>query len=619
MSDTTHIELIQVFEAESERRCYRFCIRDSNQLGENIVDATSIVSFGKSIPAEIILMEIIDEGDLADAVIISVLIPNHVRFFKIVIAGIGSKHISWFAIRKLVKERDAMMVNPGIDSSYEKWIQENEIPENFPSPEQLEQLATKPSFSIIVPLFNTPSDFLQQMISSVIAQTYPQWELILVNASPENESMDAVLESFDDSRIHTITLADNYGISENTNAGIAVAIGDYICFLDHDDLLSPHALAEYAIAISENPNIDLLYCDEDSISADSSQRFTPRFKPGLNIDLLRSHNYVCHFLAIKRSILNQVEPYTREVNGAQDYDLTLKAIDAGARIRHIPKILYHWRKHADSTNGGIVQAKPYIDAASKLVLEQHYERNKLYPTVSSTDISCVFKTKMPQNKKGVLIIRFSESLSGKEYAEKINALTMNTSSELVFIANDRVAVNAALEDSLKAWFCRSDIGIVSPKMYYPDGLTQHAGLCVRENGSIGHLNQGFIGRMGGGYNGTAEAICNFSAVDSDCMMFRVSDLKAVDGFSLQYESRLVTAVDFCFRIRSLGKVILVDPDASCINNTSVFWSKRIPVWENPSNNDLMILWENWETLYRQDLLANKNVNLSNSYFNLNTN
>ncbi|WP_165062544.1 glycosyltransferase [Adlercreutzia sp. ZJ154] len=618
MKRSKKIELIQVFEKENDSRCYRFCVYGGATLGTEIVNAVHISRHGAHIDAQIVLLEQIEEGQYADAAVISATIPAKFKSFKISISGIGSEKISFILIRKIVAKRDSMMVNPGIDDLYKKWIKRNEQPSSFVSTEQLYTLAYKPLFSIVVPLFNTPEEYFKQMINSVLAQKYQNWELILVNASPENASLCNALNNLNDKRIEIIELNENLGISENTNAGIAIAQGDYICFLDHDDTLSPYALAEYAAAINENPNIDLLYCDEDSISTDGISRFSPRFKPELNIDLLNSNNYICHFLTVSREILNKVEPYKKDVDGAQDYDLTLKVVDADGIVKHIPKILYHWRQHEGSTNGGSVKAKPYIERASKIVLQTHYARNNIASLINTTDIPCIFKTNFPASNTDISIIKTRANLNGQQYTQSINQQAKNAKSELIAIICDTVQIKEESVRSLSCWFCRNDIGIASPKMLYADGLIQHAGLCIRENETIGHLNQGFINNMGGGYNGTAETICDFSAVDPACMMFRAEDFLEVGGFSTDYKNSLIAAVDFCFRIRSLNKLVLVDPDSKAINRAPVFWANRIPPWEQPDNSDLQLLWSRWGKEFQQDVLANPNVSLAESYFHLNT-
>lgn len=618
MAHRQAIELIQIYENIEGSRTYRFAIAGGTRLGDHIVDAVSVKAMGHAVAIQAVLLERNASDYRPETAIISVSMSRDIRCFKIAIQGIGSRHVSFFAIRKMIKARDATMVNPGIDERYHAWIAEDELAMDHPSPDDIALLSHKPLFSVIVPAFNTPEPYLRAMIGSMLAQTYRDWELVLVNASPTNESMQQTIRELTDPRIKVVELDKNKGIADNTNAGIAASRGDYICFLDHDDLLSPHALAEYATAISQDPSIDLLYCDEDSISADGTKRFSPRFKPDLNIDLLASHNYVCHFLSVSRRILDAIEPYNDRVDGAQDYDLTFKAIDAGGKSKHIPKILYHWRNHEGSTNGGIIEAKPYIEAASMLVIEDHFRRKGISCTVSPTAIPCVFEaTLSPQTDKVVsLPMPASIARDGMEYAEHINSQLSRTTTGSALILDSSLAATTDELAPLLNWLQRSDVGIVAPKLFYRDGLIQHAGVCIREDGTLGHLNQGFTGSMGGGYNGTAEATCDHSAVDPACLAFRLEDFHRVGGLATDYNTPIAAVADLCFRIRALGKNILVDPQTCATIEAPVFWPNRIPSWERAESADIKLLWKRWGAPFRQDVLSNPNVSLANSYFQL---
>lgn len=618
MANRRAIELIQIYENIGDSRTYRFAIAGGTRLGGNIIDAVSVKTRGRAVAIRTALLERDAHGYQPETAIISVSIPRNIRCFRIAIEGIGSRLISFLAIRQMIKDRDALMVNPGIDERYHSWIAKNEFTMDHPSPDDLARLASDPLFSIIVPVFDTPEPYLQAMISSVLAQTYPDWELVLVNASPKNQSMQQTLDAITDPRIIVVKLDENKGIANNTNAGIIASHGDYLCFLDHDDLLSPHALAEYAAAISRDPDVDLLYCDEDSISADGTRRFSPRFKPDLNIDLLASHNYICHFLSVSRRIFNTIEPYDDQVDGAQDYDLTFKVIDASGKVKHVPKILYHWRNHEGSTNGGVVEAKPYIEAASMLVIKDHFRRRGLNCTVSPTDIPCVFETTLsPHTDKAVILpIPSSYDSSGTEYATYINARLSKADAKFALILDSSIAATADELTPLLNWLQRSDVGIVAPKLFYRDGLIQHAGICVHEDGTLGHLNQGFTGSMGGGYNGTAEATCDYSAVGPACLAFRLEDFDHVGGFATDYSTPTATVADFCFRIRTLNKNILVDPQVCAAIEAPVFWPGRIPSWERADSADIELLWKRWDGPFRQDILSNPNVSLANSYFQL---
>lgn len=210
------------------------------------------------------------------------------------------------------------------------------------------------------------------MTESVKNQSYANWELILVNASPDNQELKVHVEqeTAHDNRIKSINLTENKGISENTNAGVAIASGDFVSFFDHDDILEPDLLFSYAEAIENNDDVDLLYCDEDKLMPDGKLA-QPFFKPDFNIDLLRNNNYICHMLTIRKSLLDTLEPNTKEFDGAQDHNLTLRAVEKARKVHHVPKVLYHWRLSETSTAAN-ADSKPYATIAGIKAVQSHF-------------------------------------------------------------------------------------------------------------------------------------------------------------------------------------------------------------------------------------------------------
>ena len=241
-------------------------------------------------------------------------------------------------------------------------------------------------FSIVVPLYRTPDRFLREMIQSLIEQTYPTWELVLADASG-TEKLRGIAESFQDPRIVYFTLEDNLGISENTNAGILRASGDYIGLLDHDDLLTPDALHEMNMAVTEaskhGRTLQMVYSDEDKCDEKLQSFFEPHLKMDFNPDLLLTNNYICHFLVLKRELMQELL-LRGEYNGAQDFDLVLRAADRlfdhSDCIRHIPKILYHWRCHQASTAEN-PQSKLYAYEAGKRAVEDFLAKRHIPASV----------------------------------------------------------------------------------------------------------------------------------------------------------------------------------------------------------------------------------------------
>jgi glycosyltransferase involved in cell wall biosynthesis len=234
-------------------------------------------------------------------------------------------------------------------------------------------LKEKPLISVVVPAFNTPPQYLYPFVYSVVGQFYDNWELIIANASTNKAAKYKIndLKGIDQ-RIKVIEI-NNEGIASNTNAAIEHSSGEFIAFMDHDDVLTIDALQEIAKAINQNPNVGLIYSDEDKLAEDGSRFGGPHFKPDWSPDLLTHVNYVTHLTVIKKNLIKEVGGLDTEKDGAQDYDLILKVTDLKPEIIHIPKILYHWREAKKSTAQSIAN-KPYIKKAGEKALADHYKR-----------------------------------------------------------------------------------------------------------------------------------------------------------------------------------------------------------------------------------------------------
>lgn len=252
-------------------------------------------------------------------------------------------------------------------------------------------------FSICVPVYHPPARYLSAMIESVLAQTYPHWELCLVQADASHQESQEVLTRFagKDPRIRVKTLSANLGIAGNTNEALAMAKGDWLGFLDHDDVLAPEALYSIARALEKHPKARMVYTDEDKLSPEG-EHFQPHFKPDFNLDLLRSNNYICHFLLVQRSLCEEAGPVSSAFDGAQDYDFILRCAEAamGGEVKagadpgftgilHVPEVLYHWRTHAASTADNPV-SKAYAFEAGQRAIEAHLARLGVPGTVRQT-------------------------------------------------------------------------------------------------------------------------------------------------------------------------------------------------------------------------------------------
>ena len=233
--------------------------------------------------------------------------------------------------------------------SYIDWFKPNELFDKQVAEQRKHKFKNNPKISIVVPMYNTPKKFFEELVDSCIRQSYTNWELCLADGSPEeNKELEKIYKK--DKRIKYNFLGKNEGISGNTNEALKMVTGDYVALLDHDDLLSDYALYFVVECINNHPDVEFMYSDEDKIT-EKGDRYDAYFKPDFAPDTLRCQNYICHFSIFKKELMDKLEGFRSKYDGAQDYDIFLRMseITDPDKIRHIPRILYHWRVHSEST------------------------------------------------------------------------------------------------------------------------------------------------------------------------------------------------------------------------------------------------------------------------------
>ena len=489
----------------------------------------------------------------------------------------------------------------------------------IPTREELEKQRKKkwnygPKISIIVPAYKTPEAFLRQLMDSLLAQTYANWELCIANASPEDASMEYVLKEYakKDSRILWKKLEENKGIAENTNEAFAMATGEFAGLLDHDDLLAPNALYEVAKALETEPDIDVLYTDEDKVRGDEVlEHFQPHLKPDFNIDLLRSNNYICHFFVVRKSLLEKTGGFRREYDGAQDYDFIFRCTQAAGKIHHIPEILYHWRTHQSSTADN-PESKLYAFEAGKRAIEENLRQNGLIGEVSHTKDYGFYRVKYPvqgeplvsiiipnkdakedlekciqsilekssytnyeiliveNNSTGEEIFSYYKELSGNSkirllrWKREFNYSAINNygakkakGDYLLFLNNDTEVISPDWIEEMLGFCQRPDTGIVGARLYFGNNTVQHAGTVIGIGGIAGHMFTD-MPRERSGYMHKAAIIQDLSAVTAACMMVKRQVFEEVQGFEEQL-SVAFNDVDFCLRVREKQYLVVYDP------------------------------------------------------------
>lgn len=558
------------------------------------------------------------------------------------------------------------------EQTYQLWRKEHLIIPQELEAQRSRKFSYEPFFSIVIPLYRTPKKYLCEMIESVQAQTYGNWELCLADGS-EDGSLTPILEKYksSDPRIRFETLPENLGISENTNAAIQMATREYIVFADHDDIMPPEALYECAKALNEDRTIDMLYSDEDKVDMDGRSYFEPNFKPDFNPDLLCSMNYICHLCVVKRELLERAGTLRRAYDGAQDYDFILRCTEKASHIFHIPKVLYHWRCHLNSTAAN-PESKLYAFEAGKNAIGEHYRRmgipaeveHSMYygmyhtiyrwkeqPLVSilipnkdhSGDLKkCMTSILQKSTYRNFEFIIIENNSTEEEtfaaykeletehdqvhvvyYKGDFNFSRINNfgashanGDYFLLLNNDTEIVNPDTLWELLGYCMREDVGAVGAKLNYEDDTIQHAGVVIGFGGTAGHT---FIGlsRYDLGYQGRIVCAQDYSAVTAACMMTKRSVFEEVGGLTEELQVAF-NDIDYCMKVRAAGKLVVYNPYAELYH----YESKSRGMEDTPEkvarfNREAEVFQKRWmEILEKGDPYFNPNLTLDKADFSL---
>lgn len=581
----------------------------------------------------------------------------------------GIRYLRHFGIKEFLVRLSERMEPEEVD--YCAWRLER-LPDEKELERQRKRIWQRPlKISILVPAYKTPRLFLKQMIDSVRGQTYPNWELCILNASPEDEDMKSLLDRYlkEDERVKVKLWGENKGISENTNAALQMASGDFVALLDHDDLLEANALYEIANALEEDPEIEAIYTDEDKVTTDLSEYFQPHLKPDFNLDLLRSNNYICHFFAVKTELAKRLGGFRPAYDGAQDYDFIFRCVREAKKTRHIAEILYHWRVHKASTADNPA-SKMYAFEAGKRAIEddlrQRGEKGRVflrkdlgfygvdYELTENSLISIIIPNKdekdsletcirsieessyknyeiiiVENNSTSEEIFAYYETLKDKDYIKKVtyegsfNYSKINNfgashakGDYLLFLNNDTKVIARDWMELMLSNCQRKDVGIVGAKLYYPDNTIQHAGTIIGMGGIAGHIFTN-LKRERSGYLHKASIQLRYSAVTAACMMVKKSVFDRVQGF----EEQLAVAfndVDFCLRVGALGYGIVYHPGVELYH----FESKSRGLEDSREKierfqREIEFMRKRWKRLLKDgDPYYNKNLSLTKWNYSL---
>ncbi len=464
-------------------------------------------------------------------------------------------------------------------ASYRRWAREH-----APDAAALARMAAdaarleyQPLISIITPVYNTDPAFLRACIASVQAQVYSRWELCLADDGSTSAATVGVLRAHSDPRIKVTSLPRNARISAASNAALALATGEFVALLDHDDELTPDALYRVAALLKDAPDADVVYSDEDKRDADGGLS-EPFFKPCWSPEHLLSAAYTCHLTVARKSLVDRAGGFRIGYEGAQDHDLTLRLSDLTTRIHHLPHVLYHWRRTPEST-ATAGSAKPWADDAGKRALEDYLARRAIPGEVVSGGVPGLYRVRFAI--RGHPLVSIVLASGDTASADRLRARTAYPHIELVTAADSTAALNAAvsrtrgehllfvdaaLEPLDDEWLTamleysqQTAIGAVGARLQYADGRLRHIGIVTCLDGGAAPIFEGHAGSTYG-YFSSAIGVRNYAAVSGECLMTTRDAFATVGGFA-QGRHRLGADVQYCACVRRAGLRVVFTPYA----------------------------------------------------------
>lgn len=559
---------------------------------------------------------------------------------------------------------------------------------NFPDAIDLTKLRTErkeleynPLISIIVPTYNTNHQFLRDCLDSVVAQVYENWELCIVDDASPDAGVRKIIKEYaeQDERIKYKFLTENKHIANATNAAVESATGEFIGLFDHDDILWPNALLEVVKALNQDKNIDFIYTDEDKITEDRHDHLGPFFKPDRNPDFLYSVNYVTHFSVLRKSLYEQIGGERPEYNGAQDWDLILRVFRSTKKIHHIPKVLYSWRIHDDSTAKS-TDAKPYVvEAQRKAIMDDLEERGRgdalltrdeqhsgywklVQPVRDNPLISIV----IPSKNMYKVVKRCIDSIYAKSTYDNFEIILVDTGSDdkkvlnwykkvtqnhsnfrvvdwpekpfsyarscnegarvakgeiLIMLNNDTEVITPDWMDQLAGDAQRENIGAVGPLLFFPGGRhIQHAGVGVGLGGVA--ANSFSMMTLDQPMSQTQHLMINtkhnMTVVTGACLAIRKSVFESIGGFDEGFRITY-NDVDLCLKLYEKGYQNLYTPHVRLIHHESISLGTPEEAAKRDTQEFKIAVEQfkaRWQDYIDHDPNLNPNLNKDNAFYEI---
>jgi GT2 family glycosyltransferase len=546
----------------------------------------------------------------------------------------------------------------GYASEYDRWIAEFEKRDTALIAMKLAGFALRPLVSIVVPIYRTAPQVLERTIGSVLAQSYPQWELCLADDGSKSAEIDGLLDHFarQDSRIRVVQLPENRGISAASNAAFGLATGEFVALLDHDDELAADALFHFVDALNHHRDADLFYSDEDHLD-ETGLRSEPFFKPDWSPDLILSENYICHLMVFRRTLCEEVGGFRSEVDLSQDHDLLLRMSAKAREIVHIPRILYHWRTEVYTAVRASAREKQAMGSSRRAVVDflqgagvaASVEPGLIpsrwrirYPIPAGVKVRIIIPSANPE-----LVERCVESVVGKtdyahyeivvldnsrstklekfvrgwsrrglhlahmdfrnrpfSFSDMNNAAAQDTDAELLLFLNDDTSVIApGWLTAMAELACRPEVGAVGAKLLYPDDTIQHAGVVIGLFDICGHAFKGHPVNERAYYD-FPDIVRNVSAVTGACLMVPRERFWECGGFETENLKVAYQDIDLCLKLSRRGYRVLYTPHAQLYHYEA--FSKGVE-HRDPRPEETLAFTNRWRDLIENDPFYNPNL------------
>ncbi len=537
---------------------------------------------------------------------------------------------------------------------------------------RIEDFLHTPLISVVMPTYNPKPEWLTEAIESVRKQIYPHWELCIADDASTDKAIRLILERYarKDSRIKVVFREQNGHISAASNSALELATAEWVALLDHDDLLGEHALFWVADAIQKNPDARLIYSDEDKID-EAGRRFDPYFKCDWNVDLFYSHNLITHLVVYRLDLLNAIGGFRVGLEGAQDYDLALRCIERiePKQIQHIPRVLYHWRTHAESTAES-AGAKPYAMLAGERALNEHFQRQKVNARAEFIDYGYRLRYALPDTppmvsliiptRNGLQLIRrciasicekttypnyeilivdngsddpatlqYFKELQSKvkvrvvrddrpfNYSALNNAAVKLVQGKVLgLLNNDLQVISPEWLSEMASFALQPGVGAVGARLWYPDKALQHGGVILGLGGVAGHSHRN-LSRHQYGYFSRASLTQSLSAVTAACMVIRKAIYEEVGGLNVTDLAVAFNDVDFCLRVREAGYRNVWTPHAELYHYESATRGcEGTPDKQARFTREVQYMKQRWGDLLLNDPAYSPNLTLNYEDFSL---